>query len=194
MKRVIKYILLIALLAGAFWLGNLIWFRPFSINHFYEKVFIEFALRNPELLSSLRILEPMGLNFHNDDLNDGSDAFAHEMNALIRNDLETLRQYDRSSQTADQQLSYDILEWFLANQAEGEKYMYHNYPLNQLAGVQSELPSFMASIHYIGNKKDAENYTQRLSKFGIRFDQNLKDFASVNKRKLSLPNSSLRKF
>lgn len=193
MKRIVKWTLLIALLAGVFWLGNLIWFRPFNINHFYEKVFIEFALKNPELLSGLRILEPMGLNFHNDDLNDGSDAFAHEMNALIRDDLETLRQYDRSSQTADQQLSYDILEWFLANQAEGEKYMYHNYPLNQLAGVQSELPSFMASIHYIGNKKDAENYMKRLSKFGIRFDQELEGLRIREQKKIIPPKFVIEK-
>ncbi|MCI0415807.1 DUF885 domain-containing protein [bacterium] len=193
MKRVIKWTLLIVVAVGAVWLSNLIWFRPFNINHFYEKIFIEFALKNPELLSSLRILEPMGLDFHNDDLNDGSDTFAHEMNALVRNDLETLRQYDRSTQTSDQQLSYDILEWFLANQVEGEKYMYHNYPLNQLAGVQSELPSFMASIHYIGSKKNAKNYVKRLSKFDIRFDQELEGLRIREQKKIIPPKFAIEK-
>ena len=121
----------------------------------------------------MRILEPIGINFHNDRLNNGSDAFAHEMNALIKEDLNSLRKYDRSSLSESQKLSSDILEWFLQDQVEGQKFMYHSYPLNQLAGVQSQLPSFMASIHYIGNKKDAENYIARLSKFGIRFDQEL---------------------
>jgi uncharacterized protein (DUF885 family) len=173
MKRAIKWILLLLLVVGGVWVTNLIWFRPFNINHFYERIFIEFALKNPELLSSLRMLEPIGINFHNDDLNNGSDAFAHEQNALIKKDLDMLKQYDRASQTREQQLSYDILDWFLTNQVNGQKYMYHNYPLNQLAGVQSELPSFMASIHYIGDKKDAENYVKRLTKFDTRFDQEL---------------------
>src|SRR6185503_11353233 len=134
MKKTIKYTLLIIVAAGAFWLGNLIWFRPFNINNFYEKIFIEFALKNPELLSTLRILEPMGINFHNAKLNDGSDAFAHEMNNLINKDLNWLRKYDRTSLNESQQLSYDILEWFLQDQVEAEKFMYHNYPLNQLGG------------------------------------------------------------
>jgi uncharacterized protein (DUF885 family) len=193
MKKTIKYTLLIIVAAGAFWLTNLIWFRPFNINLFYEKIFIEFALKNPELLSTLRILEPMGLNFHNDDLNDGSDAFAHEMNNLINKDLESLRKYDRSSLNESQKLSYDILEWFLQDQVEGEKYMYYNYPLNQLAGVQSQLPSFMASIHYVGNKKDAENYIARLSKFGIRFDQELEGLRIREQKKIIPPQFVIEK-
>ncbi len=193
MKKTIKYTLLIIVAAGAFWLGNLIWFRPFNINNFYEKIFIEFALKNPELLSTLRLLEPMGINFHNAKLNDGSDAFAHEMNNLINKDLNWLRKYDRKSLSESQQLSYDILEWFLQDQVEGEKFMYHNYPLNQLGGVQSQLPSFMASIHYIGNKKDAENYVTRLSKFGIRFDQELEGLRIREEKKIVPPKFVIEK-
>ncbi|HSE41887.1 MAG TPA: DUF885 domain-containing protein [Acidobacteriota bacterium] len=187
MKRVIKWTLLLAVVAAAVFVTNLIWFRPFSINHFYEKIFIEFALKNPELLSNLRMLEPMGIDSHNDDLNDGSDAFAHEMNALIKKDLDMLHQYDPASLDVKQKLSYDILDWFLANQVEGQKYMYHNYPLNQLAGVQSELPSFMASIHYIGKQKDAENYITRLSKFDTRFDQELEGLRIREKKNIIPP-------
>ena len=39
---------------------NLIWFRPFSLNLFYEKVFVSFLLEQPELLSSLGIAEQFG--------------------------------------------------------------------------------------------------------------------------------------
>lgn len=191
--KIIKYTLLLILIAGAFWLCNLIWFRPFNINLFYEKIFIQFALKNPELLSTLRILEPMGINFHNAKLNDGSDAFAHEMNDLVKNDLDSLRKYDRSSLNESQKLSYDILEWFLQDQVEGIKFMYHNYPLNQLGGVQSQLPSFMASIHYIGNKKDAENYIARLSKFGIRFNQELEGLRIREEKKIIPPKFVIEK-
>jgi uncharacterized protein (DUF885 family) len=191
--KIIKYTLLLILIAGVFWLGNLIWFRPFNINLFFEKIFIEFALKNPELLSTLRILEPMGINFHNAKLNDGSDAFAHEMNDLVKDDLDSLRKYDRSSLNESQKLSYDMLEWFLQDQVEGMKFMYHNYPLNQLGGVQSQLPSFMASIHYIGNKKDAENYITRLSKFGIRFDQELEGLRIREEKKIIPPKFVIEK-
>ena len=48
------------LLVAAVFVVNLIWFRPFSLNLFYEKVFVSFLLEQPELLSSLGIAEQFG--------------------------------------------------------------------------------------------------------------------------------------
>jgi hypothetical protein len=42
-----------ALLAAAVFAVNLVWFRPFSLNLFYEKALITFVLEQPELLTSL---------------------------------------------------------------------------------------------------------------------------------------------
>lgn len=170
-KRILWWTLLAIFMVAGWWTVKLIWLAPFNINHFYERAFIEFALKNPELLSALRLLEPYGLDFHNDDLNDASDAFAHQMNALIRKDLKILRSYDKSKQTPEQQLSTNILEWFLENQIQGQEFMYHNYPLNQLFGEQNQLPTFLATIHQIDRKNDAENYITRLSKVRVKLGQ-----------------------
>ena len=48
------------LLVAAVFVVNLIWFRPFSLNLFYEKIFVSFLLEQPELLSSLGIAEQFG--------------------------------------------------------------------------------------------------------------------------------------
>ncbi len=53
-----------------------LWGRPWWIEHFYTRVFVEFALDRPMLLSQLRLLEPYGLDFHSDDLDDFSVEFA----------------------------------------------------------------------------------------------------------------------
>ena len=50
----------VALLAATVFVVNLIWFRPFSLNLFYEKAFITFVLENPELLTSIGIAEQFG--------------------------------------------------------------------------------------------------------------------------------------
>ena len=68
-KKILKIIgglLGVALLVGTVFVINTIYFRPFSVGVFYEKVFFEFALDSPELLSSLRILEQIeyGLGSH----------------------------------------------------------------------------------------------------------------------------------
>lgn len=170
-KRLLVISLVLLAAAGGWWLARLIWFTPLSINHFYERAFMEFALQNPELLSDLRLLDAYHMDFYNDDLTDASDAYAHRMQAMARKDLTILRSYDRSSQTRAQLLSTDILTWYLQDSIDGEKFMYDNYPVNQLSGVQSALPSFMVTVHQVRSEVDARHYITRLSKFGTKFDQ-----------------------
>lgn len=162
--------ILVLLAAGVFWLANLIWFRPFNIDHFYDRVFLQYALKNPEMLSSLRIL-PSWADWYNDDLTDLSPAQDKAMLQLSKDALETLRSYDLDSQTPQQQLSTRILDWFLETTVNGERWLYHNYPVNQLFGVQSSLPDFMAEQHQVNDEGEAEDYIARLSKFDEAFRQ-----------------------
>ncbi len=55
-KRLLKWLLGISaviVVALSIFLINLIYFRPWSLNLFYEKVFAEVIFAEPELLSSL---------------------------------------------------------------------------------------------------------------------------------------------
>jgi hypothetical protein len=59
-KHVLKWLgAIIAVLAIviAVFLINLIWFRPWSLNLFYDKVFAEVLFDHPELLSTLGLVE-----------------------------------------------------------------------------------------------------------------------------------------
>ena len=86
-----------------------------------------------------------------------------------------MRSYDRNSMTEAEKLNYDMLEWFMAHQAEGEKWRYHDYPVNQLFGVQSMLPRFMVNTHQLKDKTDAEQYISRLQQFDRVFGQVVED-------------------
>ncbi|MBW3566868.1 MAG: DUF885 domain-containing protein [Proteobacteria bacterium] len=169
-KRPILYTVLIVVLMGGIWLSKLIWFKPFNIDHFYDRIFVEFALDNPEILTSMRML-PAWADWYNDDFGDASPAQERAMLEMTRESLNTLRSYDFDSQTENQQLSTRILDWFLENSVRGEPYMYHNYPVNQLFGAQSNLPSFMAEQHQVLRVEEAEDYLARLDKFGLVFEQ-----------------------
>lgn len=157
-------------LAFAGLVAHTIWFKPLKIEWFYERVFAEFALQSPELLSSLRML-PGWLDWYSDDLDDASMAHQEELRQKIRDDLETLRSYDRSELDAEGKLSYDLLETFLATQVEGDRFAFHNYPLNQLFGIQNGLPTFLATQHPIKSAGDAENYIERMRKIRVKFEQ-----------------------
>lgn len=161
--------LLLLLVLGGLWLVNLIWFKPFNIRHYYDRIFVELVLDNPEIVTQLGI--PILYDFTKDELTDVSDKKQWEDFNKIKEDYAMLTSYDFASQSKENQLSTQILGWFLKNQVDGEDYFYHNYPVNQMFGVQSNLPSMMEDAHKLEDESDVEAYITRLSKFEQKFAQ-----------------------
>jgi len=155
-KRTVLLILGTIVVAAAVFLIPTLWLKPWFINHFYTRVFAQFVLRRPMLLSSLRLLEPMGLQFHNNDLDDLSVEFNLKEARWFDRQLKILRSYDREDMDVAGRLSYDILEWWVVDVQEGNRYMYHYYPVNQLGGVQSSLPDFMVNTHRVDDLRGAK--------------------------------------
>jgi uncharacterized protein (DUF885 family) len=170
----------------AVFLVNLIWFRPWSLNLFYEKVFAEVVFDHPELLSTLGLVEQFGITSHNGKLDDESPAHQQYEFDRWKRDLTQLRQYPLDRQSPSQKFSTRVLEWFLQLQVEGQKWQWHNYPVNQLFGVQNEFPSFMANTHRLLNRKDCDYYLKRLDALPKKFDQ-LLDGLRVREEKQILP-------
>lgn len=160
--------LLVLLIVVVFFV-NLIWFKPFNIRHFYDRVFVEFAMQNPEMVTSIGI--PVLYDIYKDELSDASDKKSWQDFENLRNNYNTLLSYDFEDQSKENQLNTKILSSFLGNQVNGEKYFYHGYPVNQMFGVQSNLPTMMESSHKLKDKSDVEAYITRLSKFDTKFEQ-----------------------
>jgi uncharacterized protein (DUF885 family) len=146
------------------------YFKPLRLDWFYTRVFAEFALDSPELLSSLRVL-PGWLDFYSGKLDDVSPAHDRKMMDRMKEDLATLDSYDRADLDREGKLSYDTLRYFLETQVEGEPFMNHGFPVNQMMGIQSALPEFMVQVHQITNQAEAEAYIARLDKFPLKFEQ-----------------------
>ena len=147
------------------------WGRPWSIEHFYTRVFLETLWAHPMLLSQLRVLEPYGIRWHNDDLDDFSVEFARAEAERVRENLRTLREYPLDDQTPEQRFSTRVLEWYLQVLADGEPYQFHDFPLDQFDGVQTSLPDFLLNVHQIHDAEDARHYVARLAKFDTAIDQ-----------------------
>ncbi|KFN47555.1 DUF885 domain-containing protein [Arenimonas metalli] len=164
------WLLLASLLALAALVLHTVYARPLKIDWFFERVFIEYAVDDPELLSSMRMLPPWA-DWFSDDLTDRSPARQQALQAKLRDDLATLREYDREALDEGRKLSYDMLEYFLASQAEGERFALHDYPLNQMFGVQSQLPTFLATQHPVASEGEARDYLARLRKIPVAAGQ-----------------------
>src|SRR5438045_3665941 len=149
-KRILKWffgIVAVVLIVAAVFLINLIWFRLWNLNLFYEKVFAETVFSEPELLSALGLVEQFGITAHNGKLSDESPAHQQQVIDRWKKDLQQLHEYPLDRQSPSQKLSTHVLDWFLRDQVEGEKWQWHNYPVNQLFGVQHQYPSFKATTH-----------------------------------------------
>ncbi len=166
------YILIAVLvLLLAWFIIALIWGKPWSVNGLYTRTFLKFALKGPELLTMLGILEKIGIHGHNAKLSDASEAFQDKMFAFIKRDLAILRSYPRKSQNKQTLLSTDIMDWFLDDNVRGERFRHHDYPLNQMFGIQNQMPNFMMTIHPVTGKLEGRNYVKRLSRFPVKFGQ-----------------------
>src|ERR1700704_4031928 len=188
-RVLLKYlfgVIVAVVIAGAIPAVNVIYFRPWNLNHFYEKVFAETIFSEPELLSALGLVEQFGITGHNGKLSDESPAHQQMVIDRWKKDLTQLHQYPLDRQSPSQRLSTHVLDWFVTDQVEGEKWQFHNYPVNQLFGVQNQLPSFMANTHRLLAKRDCEYYLMRLAAVPTKFDQLLESLR-VREEKQILP-------
>jgi uncharacterized protein (DUF885 family) len=191
MKKFLKWggaSLAVLVLAGGLLFANFWYFKPLSIDWFYSRVFLKFSLQQPEMLTSLRLFDQFGIRGHNAELSDASPEAGEAMLDYWRDEYETFKRYDRLDYEGQDRLSYDVFDFFMGNQvAEADRWRFHNFPVNQLFGVQSNLPDFMVQQHVVEDELGAEHYVARLNQFDEKFDQVLDGLAIREERGILPP-------
>lgn len=177
MKRVLKWVaasMAVLVLAGSLLFVNFWYFKPLSIDWFYSRVFLKFALSQPELLTTLRLLDGFGIRGHNARFSDASPEAERRQLEFWRNEYRTFQRYDRDDYRGEDLLSYDVFDFFMRQALEdADRWRLYNFPVNQMFGVQSSLPNFMTNQHLIEDELGAEHYIARLKLFDTRFEQEL---------------------
>lgn len=176
-KKVLKWfgltVLIIVVSAGSFaaheWYAD----KPFLFRAYLDRALVKIAFRNPETLTSLGFLESMGINGHNAHLDDVHPDRTDELFADLKAFGEGLHQYDDEDLDSGERLSKDIALYLTSMLEDAEAYRYHNYPANQMSGIQSAFPSFMDSSHQVRSLEDAEHYLSRLSELPRKHEQYL---------------------
>ncbi len=174
LKKILKWTgltLAVLFLIGGVFAAHTWYFKPVNINLFFARAFLQVALESPEMLSSIHLLEQFGINGHNAELDDESMASGDRFFDHMKKSREILMSYDDEDLDDDDIMSKRIALNMMDMLVAAEKYRFHNYPVNQLFGVQSGFPSFMESTHQIHSVGDAEDYVSRLSQVGRKFDQ-----------------------
>jgi uncharacterized protein (DUF885 family) len=111
-----------------------------------------------------------------------------------RDEYETFQRYDRSDYEGQDLLSYDVFDFFMSNQmADADRWRFHNFPVNQLFGVQSTLPDFMVQQHVVEDELGAEHYIARLNQFDEKFDGVLEGLRIREERGILPPSFAVTK-
>ena len=176
-KKILKWfglaVLIIIVSAGSFaaheWYAD----KPFMFRAYMDRVLVKLAFRNPEMLTSLGFLESMGIKGHNAHLDDAHPDRTDELFAELRAFSEGLHRYDDEDLDANQRLTKEIALYLTSMLDDGWEYRYHNYPANQLSGIQAAFPSFMDSAHQVHTVEDAEHYLSRMSELPRKHEQYL---------------------
>jgi uncharacterized protein (DUF885 family) len=128
-------------------------------NALFEEIFMEEVMRSPMYQTYL------GIKDDYDKLDDYTDANADRDLEYARKNLERLGQIDPAALDEQTALSYELMRTQLEDQIADNRWRYHNYPVNQMFGMHSGLPSFMINQHVITDISDAEAYISRLNEF-----------------------------
>ena len=178
MKKIIRwalYSLGFTFTIALFYLGNLFFFKPFSLDHYLAKELILEMLDSPESLTYLGIVDSFnwltnhqskisisGLDDLEDDLNDSKEIKS------------VLLSYKDNKLSEQQKITKRIAVFDLTNFIkETEVFPFHNYPLNQIGGIHLNSVEFMTDIHPIRNLKEAKAYIDRLNLFDDSFKASL---------------------
>ncbi|MCF8463691.1 MAG: DUF885 domain-containing protein [Flavobacteriales bacterium] len=166
-------IVVVVLLALGVWFAKLLWLKPFSIDNFFERVYIEFLWNDPEALTQTKVLSPFGISSYERELTNVSPTATRRLAEVGRKNLAILEDYDCENLSKSQQVSYDVFHWFLKTGVEAEPFLFHDFPITHISGAHIELPQFLTSLPF-EQEADVENYLQRLNvvdeKFGSVID------------------------
>ncbi|MEC9488217.1 MAG: DUF885 domain-containing protein [Halanaerobium sp.] len=142
-----------------------------DIAAFFADFFREYISRDPEYLTQLGDLSMYGIDSRNDQLTDRSLAAEKGRLEFYRQSLEELQSFPRTALDEQQQLSADILQWFLEQKLSGEEFVEYGYAVNQLWGIQLEMPDFLTNTHPLNNREDIEDYLARMEQIETVFQQ-----------------------
>lgn len=157
-------------------------FESKKANDFFETQYQEKLDKSPEEQTYL------GIKKDADKWDDYSDEFAaaeliHRKQSLQwLNDSINIGALDSATK-----LSYDLYKSKLENKISDYKYRLYNYPVNQMHGMQAEIPAFLINMHQITDVKDAEDYIARLNGMKPLFDQLVLNLKSRQEAGIMIP-------
>lgn len=135
-------------------------------NAFFDSCFDAAVDRSPMYQSYLGIKKDYG---QWDDISPANNEREYE---IARQELEWARDsINPAALDAQTRLSYQLFVEDREQEIADHQWRFHNYPVNQMFGLHSRIPSFLINIHQVSDTSDARAYVSRLNAVEPLIDQ-----------------------
>jgi uncharacterized protein (DUF885 family) len=142
-----------------------------NIDDFFRGFTAEWIRFSPELATSTRYLKGEEQDRLERQLTPQTLTYRRARIELARKGLAGLAKFNRSTLSATQRLSADLMEWQLKTVADEEPFLDYRLPLNQMEGVNIGLVETLTVRHPLVTERDAENYVAALGEVTARMDE-----------------------
>lgn len=135
-------------------------------NEFFDRVFDAKIDRDPMQQSVYGIKKDYGK------WQDISESSILKEVEITKTNLDSLhKNFQLESLDEQTKISYRLFEKACEDAIENYKWHLFDYPINQMGGLHTDVPTFLINVHAIENKSDAEAYVSRLNGMSSLFDQ-----------------------
>ncbi|MFQ5608937.1 MAG: DUF885 family protein, partial [Woeseiaceae bacterium] len=139
-----------------------------TLDEFFDVSFKGLIDRFPEDVLALTLQDEIPQPFP--DINDFSDAYQRETFELYQIAFDKLLTYDRTSLSPDEQLNYDVYEWYLADTLDELPFIHYPFAGTYFGFSQQRATErFFTTLHPLQTQQDAEDYIDRLTLVDSKF-------------------------
>ena len=131
----------------------------------FESIYQQQVANSPETQTAL------GLKTNYDQWDNLSEAQTQKELGQTKEHLAQVQALNKQSLDSGRQLSVNLLTAALQEELDDAKWELYNYPVNQMFGTHSDVPSLLINQHSISDESDAKAYIGRLKNVTSYFKQ-----------------------
>ncbi len=154
---------------------------PQEITAFLDRLYMEKIQQSPQSMTYLGMRDRYG------EWDDISDQAQDKRLQMTKRHLQLVSALDLSMADDSSKLSVKMFIEQANQSIEADQWRYHNYPVNQMRGVHSMIPSFLINQHLIANKEDAQAYIQRIVNASTLLEQLVVQLRARNRKGILPP-------
>ena len=158
-----------------------------SVGAFFDDFSAEWMRRRPSQSTGSRYFPPAEQDTLDRQLTPETLEWRRETVAQARRGLQELVRFDRSRLTDAERVSADVMQWQLQIIVDGEPFSDYDFPLDQFAGTNVQIPNLLTVVHPVRNESDARNYVARLREVDDRMAEASEEAARLTAKGIRPP-------